>query len=220
MAFKSPAGTRLAYSCEPFATTLWCRRGAGILSGREAYLELYLAHRAALVDYAAPIVGDRARAEDVVQEAWLRFSAAAEKDRAEAERIAQPIGYLYRIVRNLATDVARRLSADSWTEASPALDEAAAPGADPERLAADRDALRIIAAALGELPPRTRQAFDLHRFGEKTFAEIGRALGISQTRAHNLVQEALAHCMRRLAEPGEEIPASNVSYLKRTGDDS
>ncbi len=187
------------------------------MSGREAYLELYLAHRAALVDYAAPIVGDRARAEDVVQEAWLRFSAAAEKDRAEAERIAQPIGYLYRIVRNLATDVARRLSADSWTAATPALDETAAPGADPERQAVDRNALRIVAAALAELPPRTRLAFELHRFGDKTFAEIGRQLGISQTRAHNLVQEALAHCMRRLAGPTEENPSANVSSIRASG---
>jgi RNA polymerase sigma-70 factor (ECF subfamily) len=189
------------------------------LSGREAYLELYLAHRAALVDYAAPIVGDRARAEDVVQEAWLRFSAAAEKERADADRIAQPIGYLYRIVRNLATDVARRLSADSWTEAAPALEETAAPGADPEQQAADRNALRIVAAALAELPPRTRLAFDLHRFGDKTFAEIGRQLGISQTRAHNLVQEALAHCMRHLAGSAEEIGVSNVSSLKGAKDD-
>ena len=187
---------------------------AGILTGREAYLELYLAHRAALVDYAAPIVGDRARAEDVVQEAWLRFSAATEKERAEAERITQPIGYLYRIVRNLATDVARRLSADSWTEDTPALEAAPAPEADPERQAVDRDALRVVAAALDELPPRTRLAFDLHRFGDKTFAEIGRQLGISQARAHNLVQEALAHCMRRLAGSTEENPSANVSSLR------
>jgi hypothetical protein len=39
-------------------------------------LDIFLRHRADLIDYAAPIVGCRARAEDVVQEAWLRFAAA------------------------------------------------------------------------------------------------------------------------------------------------
>ncbi|MCD6074877.1 MAG: hypothetical protein K0Q70_1760, partial [Rhodospirillales bacterium] len=39
-----------------------------------AKLTLFLTHRTALIDYAAPIVGDRSRAEDVVQEAFIRFS--------------------------------------------------------------------------------------------------------------------------------------------------
>lgn len=161
---------------------------------------MYLAHRAALVDYAAPIVGDRSRAEDVVQEAWLRFATASEKGRSDAERIAHPVAYLYRIVRNLAVDFARRLAAESWQgESSPDLERAPASEASPEQQAADRAELRLVAAALAELPPRTRLAFDLHRFGDKTFEEIGRQLGISQTRAHNLVQDAVAHCMRRLA---------------------
>ena len=65
-------------------------------------LDLFLAHRSALIDYAQPIVGCRARAEDVVQEAYLRFAAATDRERPADDRILQPVGYLYRIVRNLA----------------------------------------------------------------------------------------------------------------------
>src|SRR5262245_35209429 len=66
-------------------------------------LALYIAHRGALVNYANGNTGDRAHAEDVVQEAWLRFGTTA------SERpLDQPIGYLYRIVRNLAVDGRRR----------------------------------------------------------------------------------------------------------------
>src|SRR3546814_2652242 len=61
-------------------------------------LNLYLRHRAELIDYATPIVGDRALAEDVVQDAWLRFSEAGSHD-AKTRLIRQPVGYLYRIVR-------------------------------------------------------------------------------------------------------------------------
>ena len=41
---------------------------------------VYLRHRAELIDYATPIVGDRALAEDVVQDAWLRFSEVGSSD--------------------------------------------------------------------------------------------------------------------------------------------
>ncbi|MBO6753108.1 MAG: hypothetical protein JJ903_08525, partial [Spongiibacter sp.] len=36
-------------------------------------LKTYMTHRAALVDYATPIIGCRARAEDIVQDAFLRY---------------------------------------------------------------------------------------------------------------------------------------------------
>ena len=164
-------------------------------------LDTFLKHRDALVAYAAPLVGDRMRAEDVVQEAWLRFSVAAGKDRSDGKPIVQPVAYLYRIVRNLAIDLAHRLNAEASHPSSEALlSDLPADVADPERKAVDRDQLRVLAAALDELPERTRHAFDLHRFDEKTYSEIGAILGISQTRAYGLVQEALAHCMRRLAQ--------------------
>ena len=163
-------------------------------------LDTFLKHREALVKYATPLVGDRMRAEDVVQEAWLRFSAANNKDRGDANPIIQPAAYLYRIVHNLAVDLARRLSAEAWHPSSEALlSEVLADIADPEQEVVDRDQLQALAAALSELPERKRQAFDLHRFDEKTFTEIGQILGVSQARAHGLVQEAIAHCVQRLS---------------------
>lgn len=170
-----------------------------------AHLTLFLQHQAALVAYATPIVGDRTRAEDVVQEAWLRFAAAAGRDRGEAGPIVQPVAYLYRIVRNLALDLAERLTLEGLHPAGDAaLDGFAAPVAGPEQQTIDRDQLARLARALDELPERTRRAFDLHRFHGRTFAEIGRALGVSQARAHGLVQEALAHCMQRLSRGDPE----------------
>jgi len=132
------------------------------MNQRSSYLQLFLNHRTALINYAAPIVGCRSRAEDVVQEAYIRFSTRGEDDRT-GERIANPVGYLYRIVRNLAVDWARRFSIE-------------APLPDPEQLnripaaiptAKDtviyRDKLRVLAEALAELPERTQIAFAMHR---------------------------------------------------------
>lgn len=159
-------------------------------------LEVYLAHRAALIDHAAPIVGCRARAEDVVQEAWLRFASLPERG-----EITQPIGYLYRIVRNLAVDWARRLSIERRSVGDQAVLDPAALAPSAEHEALYRDELRLIAQVLAELPERTRIAFEMRRLGSCTLREIADALGISVTLAHQLVRDALAQCAKRLGEP-------------------
>jgi RNA polymerase sigma factor (sigma-70 family) len=159
-------------------------------------LEIYLAHRAALIDYAAPIVGCRARAEDVVQEAWFRFAS-----RPEREEIAQPVGYLYRIVRNLALDWARRLSTERRSVGNHALVNPVPPAPSAEHEALYRDELRLVIEALAELPERTRIAFEMRRLGGCTLREIADELGISITLAHQLVREALVRCARKLGEP-------------------
>ncbi|WP_119301504.1 sigma-70 family RNA polymerase sigma factor [Dongia deserti] len=157
-------------------------------------LDLFLAHRSALIDYAQPIVGCRARAEDVVQEAYLRFAAATE--RAD-DTILQPVGYLYRIVRNLALDWARHLAQEDRPPPG-AMERLASAAPSPEQATVDRDQLRIVIAALDELPPRTRRAFELNRLQGETFPAIARQLGISVGLAHRLVKDALTHCADRL----------------------
>ena len=59
--------------------------------------------RPALVNYASSIIGNRVLAEDLVQEAWLRFDEAS-----KGRFLEDATGYLYRIVRNLALDSKRR----------------------------------------------------------------------------------------------------------------
>jgi RNA polymerase sigma-70 factor (ECF subfamily) len=46
------------------------------VSGRPDALQLFLTHRARLLSHAVRLTGDAALAEDVLQEAWLRFEAA------------------------------------------------------------------------------------------------------------------------------------------------
>lgn len=171
-------------------------------------LDLYLAHRGALIDYAQPIVGCRSRAEDVVQEAYLRFAQVNQgwadqgrADRAVAEPIRHPAGYLYRIVRNLALDWARHRILEGEAPAPEQLDHLPAAAPTPEQAVVDRDQMRRLMAALDELPARTRQAFEMHRLEGLTFSEIARHLNVSVGFAHRLVKQALTHCANRLEEP-------------------
>ncbi|WP_235720816.1 sigma-70 family RNA polymerase sigma factor [Magnetospirillum molischianum] len=158
-------------------------------------LDLYVSHRSALVDYATPIVGCRARAEDVVQDSFLRFSRCEPEDGA----LRQPLAYLYRVVRNTALDCVRRVSAEARRDEAQAVVcgfEPLAPS--PEEVAVGRDHLRRVEAALSELPERTRKAFELHRFDGLSFLQIGQRLEVSAATAHRLVRDAMVHMMRRL----------------------
>ena len=158
-------------------------------------LKLYLTHRAALIDYATPIVGCRARAEDVVQEAYIRFVPA----RAAEARIEQPVAYLYRIVRNVALDWTRRFAAEARRDEAGAPVAGPAPATpSPEETALYRDQLRCVEAALAELPDPVRQAFEMHRLGGLTLQQIARQLGVSTATAGRWTQEALFHIARRL----------------------
>jgi RNA polymerase sigma factor (sigma-70 family) len=159
-------------------------------------LNIYLSHRSELVDYATAIVGDRGRGEDVVQEAFLRLKSSA-ADRA----LEEPLGYLRRIVRNLAIDWVRRLGSEGKFLAPATAYEAVAEEAPSQEDAlAYRDELRVVLDAIEELPPRTRIALEMHRFDGARLKEIAAHLGISIALAHTLVYEGLEHCRRRLSE--------------------
>ncbi|MPZ31173.1 MAG: sigma-70 family RNA polymerase sigma factor [Rhodospirillales bacterium] len=155
-----------------------------------------MAHRGELVNYASGIIGDRARAEDVVQEAFLRFSDASAR-----RLLDEPLGYLYRIVRNLALDGRRRQAHEERylsSENDVDLSRTAEARPSPEVEAVDRAELRVVMEALAELPERTRLALEMHRFGGRKLREIAGRLGISVTLAHSLVAEAVEHCRERL----------------------
>jgi RNA polymerase sigma-70 factor (ECF subfamily) len=155
-------------------------------------LAVFMAHRAELIRYAAGIVGCRARAEDVVQEAYIRFD-----DMAGRRELGEPVGYLYRVVRNLALDWARRLKLER-RHAGEEIAALAEAQPTPEDEALHRDRVRLVLAALDELPERTRRAIELYRVEGLKLREVADILGISIASAHALIQQGLIHCRQRL----------------------
>lgn len=169
-------------------------------------LAVYSANRAALIDYATPIFGCRARAEDVVQDAYVRF---AQRRRGQDE-VEQPLGYLYRIVRNLAVDALRSMGADQRRRDAQRVLLPDEPSAvSPEDALIAQDALRRVDKALSDMPERMRRAFHLYRMAGLTLQQISDELGVSVPTAHRLVREATLVLMR-------EMQADNSSHdLKR-----
>lgn len=153
----------------------------------DSKLNDYLDHRAALVEYVTSITGCRARAEDVVQDAFLKFMP-------EDGKGVSGVAYLYRIVRNLAIDLARRSAMEnrhqneetvSWLR--PREERS------PEQVALQQDCLEQLAAALDGLSERERLAIEMHRIGGYTLSEIARQLDVSTATAYRLVRSALVH---------------------------
>ena len=168
---------------------------------QDRILTLYLAHRGALVNYASGIVGDRARAEDVVQDAYLRLERA-ERHRKADETLDDPLAYLFHIVRNLAIDVQRHLSRERSRAVSAGAADFVEPAEErpgPEAQAIARDQLRVLQDAMDELPKRSRVALEMYRFGGYRIADVAAHLGVSVGTAHALVVDAIDHCKTRLA---------------------
>lgn len=160
-------------------------------------LKLFLDHQSALVEYAMPIVGDRGRAEDIVQEAYLRFGLAAEPGKRGIniadQVVQQPVAYLYRIVRNLALDWRRRRATEhryahlETTE----YDLAESRQPSPEQEVSRKQLVAQCHRAFSMLDDRARRAVHMHRIDGCTLQEIAVELDVSVATAHRLIRDAL-----------------------------
>lgn len=169
-------------------------------SRNDSTAKLYLTHRASLIDYATPIVGDRARAEDVVQEAFIRFAPSQRVGQA----VEQPLSYLYRIVRNLALDWTRRRALEHRQQTADAVWWMVPPTPrTPEQEFSHREDVAHVEDILAGLPHQVRLAVEMHRLGGYTLQEVADHLGLSVSTAHRLVRDALVRIGSRLA-PEEE----------------
>lgn len=131
-----------------------------------------------LMAYGMRLLGDRAEAEDVAQEAMLRLWKQA-PDWRQGE--AQVSTWLFRVASNLATD---RLRQRKRRKAEPLKhgDEEGidppdtSPGAMAQLMQADR--MAALQLALDSLPDRQRQAVVLRHIEGFTNPEIAEVMGI------------------------------------------
>ncbi|WP_395397932.1 sigma-70 family RNA polymerase sigma factor [Novosphingobium sp. BL-8A] len=174
--------------------------GSNAESERPDHLGAFTKNRSALIRYASTITGDIGLAEDVVQDAWARFVAAA-----AIQSIHEPDRLLFRIVRNLALDARRRRAFESRLFAHDEADAAQQIASDMPSAQASAEAtdeLNHIMDAVSRLPERTRQAFLLHRVEGLTLVEVGTRLGLSKSLVHELVVSALEHCRKARRQGG------------------
>lgn len=135
-------------------------------------------------------------AADITQDAFLRVLA---KPPVTDVHNHNPKAYLYQVSRTLGINHQRReallQSVDlESAEAANLVD----PTPSPEKVLYSRQCLIQTYQALGELPDRTRQAFEMHRLDGRTITQVADELDISTTRAWSLIRDAYRYLIGRV----------------------
>lgn len=169
---------------------------------RSATTELVRRHQAAVLRLAHRLTGNRADAEDLAQEVFVRAFAAGDVLRPESVG-----GWLHRVTTNLFLDQARRRSRiriDAWGDHLEARVRPAPP-ADLQLMTSTLDA--DVEEALGALVPQVRAVVVLTDLEGFSYAETAAALdlkiGTVRSRLHRgraQLRRALAHRRPRRRE--------------------
>ena len=154
-------------------------------------------HRGRLRGLAYRMLGSRSDAEDVVQDAYLRFAGAQDVHNAEA--------FLVTVVTRLCLDRLKSARAQREVYIGPWLPE---PVFDAEGLSADAateladDLSFALLLALGRLSPLERAAFLLHDVFDTPFPEIAAMLDRTEAACRQLASRA-----RRAVRDDRPAPA-------------
>jgi RNA polymerase sigma-70 factor (ECF subfamily) len=162
--------------------------------------EVFVQHRGRLYGIAYRMLGSRAEADDIVQEAWLRWARAGHDIRA-------PEAWLVTATTRLCIDRLRQLRAEREHYVGPWLPEPltldAAPPADrATELASDLSVAFL--AVLERLAPEERAAFLLHDLFDSDYGDIAQSLGKSEAACRQIVSRA----RRRVREDQPRVQVS------------
>jgi RNA polymerase sigma-70 factor (sigma-E family) len=164
--------------------------GRGGATAEAAVTALYEAHALGLVRLAYVMLGDRAAAEDVVQEAfgglYRRWDQLSDADRA--------LQYVRSSVLNGCRSALRRRRLQDVQ----AVHQAPAVSAETAALASEER--REVMRALRLLPDRQREVLVLRFYLDQSEAAIAQAMGISQSTVRSTAHRALAALGRLLEE--------------------
>jgi RNA polymerase sigma-70 factor, ECF subfamily len=174
---------------------------AGLRAGDQSAFDIiFRTHYARLVGFTQSILRERALAEEVVQDLMLELWR-----RRESVELQESIRtYLFQGARNRALNHIRHARVEERAEPYMREDEAVDPRADADVVEGEiEDAVR---AAVGGLPARCREVFELSRVHGLRYSEIAATMGISVKTVETQMGKALQILRGKLAA---WLPASS-----------
>jgi RNA polymerase sigma-70 factor (ECF subfamily) len=151
--------------------------------------QLFERHHVGLFDFFSRTLGDRAAAEDLVQEVFVRILKYRRTYRDEGRFTT----WMFHIARNVRTDHVRRRRPDQLTDDTP---EPIAGGPGPAARVEAGEHIARLKRALMALPADKRELLVLARYRGLTHAEIGAVLrvdaGTVRVRVHRALNELRA----------------------------
>ncbi len=203
----------MALATTPLTSSSTTRRADGAPDVVTEFLEL----RPRLLGIAQRILGSRAEAEDVVQDAWLRWQAY------DREAVQSATAFLVTTTTRLALNTTASARVRREAHVGTRVPHPVDPGDDPATDAERREAVeRGLCLLLERLGPAERAAFLLRRSFGHPYPRLAALLGTTEVNARQLVSRA----GRRLATadgrvvPGGELRRLVLAYSRaaREGD--
>jgi RNA polymerase sigma-70 factor (ECF subfamily) len=166
----------------------------------EALEELYRRYADRLFGFGLRLLGDRAMAEELVQETLLRMWRSAGSFDPARGSVA---GYLFTTARHVATDLWRRPSSRPFVEFDDTYSAEARAGLVPDP--ADRTVATVmVRRALDLLSPAHRVILELAYLGDLTQAEIASILDVPLGTVKTRTYHALRALKVTLSERGND----------------
>ena len=172
--------------------------GRAAAGDEDAFRTLVDRHGRMVFNLAYRITADRAAAEDVVQEAFLRAYRALHRFDGRAGFGT----WIHRIAMNASLDhlrQARTRREVAYETEEGVLDPAPSPEPGPERVAASGDLRRALGRAMATLTDVERVAFVLRHYEGRSTAEIGEHLGLQSSATRQAVFRAVRKLRLALA---------------------
>jgi len=171
----------------------------------DAGTDAFAAARPRLVRLAYRMLGSVAEAEDVAQDAWLRWRGA------DSQAIADPTGWLVRTATRLCIDRLRAARTQREAYRGPWLPEPLIEdlASDPVERAEEVSVAFLL--ALERLSPLERAVFLLHEVFDEDYDAIGSVLGRSPAACRQLAVRAREHV--RAARPRFAVSQEAASRL-------
>ena len=166
--------------------------------------------RSRLRNFIRKRVANEADVEDLLQEVFYEL--------VEANRLLMPIehvtGWLFRVARNRITDLFRKKSAETFSDAVVEDEDGEllqiedllpSPDAGPEALYVRNWLLDELELALGELPDEQREVFVAHELEGRSFKELSAESGVKVNTLLSRKRYAVLHLRERLQSIHDEF---------------
>jgi RNA polymerase sigma-70 factor (ECF subfamily) len=165
-------------------------RVAGSGAARQQVTELYEATRAGVLRYLLSSGLDEGRAEEVMQEAFLRLYSALQS----GEELTNPTGWLFRVAHNLAMDVIKHKRPEAeWSDTIAAALVENGVGAEKELLVKEWN--ESFQREIQSLSKRQRLCLELRAQGLR-YEEIAKLLNIKTSTVAELLRRGFERLRR------------------------
>lgn len=176
----------------------------------KAFERLLAKHKKPIYNFCLRMLGDKAAAEDAMQEVFLRVVRGAK----DWESTAKLTTWLYTIARNHCIDAIRKAGYRKTASLDQTLDPTEDQGgtlgdrvSDEESVTPDRGAesMRLrqkLAAAIASLSEDQREVFVMREYSGMPFKDIASVVGVPENTVKSRMRYALEHLRSHLARQG------------------